>query len=253
MQGEGFNLSIVERVSELAQHVYFWLLAIVTMVGAAIKFWHLRTAPKTLLAFVQGKHGVGTVLDRKLLKCLSCVVVDDKPEDFPVDFMRGFFGSVIVETTVSLNDAPRLSKFDVIFLDVADVVAEDSRRGGAILIDRIRQYRKDGIVVSVSSKKYDVEVTKYFEAADIRIRKPVTARAIEEQFVAHLSTKVGPEALAREVDEAVMRVGGARKLRGVVREVMRARGQSMVAPRHVRLAGVEESFARLIAQLGRLA
>lgn len=245
------KIAVFEEISDLVQHVYFWGGVVIAICLGAIKLWRSRRASATFLEMVHRNFGIGSVLDRKLLRCMTCVVVDDKPDDFPVEFMRGFFYSVVVETKVSLNDAHRLSQFDVIFLDVADVVSEDARRGGALLIERIRQYRQDGIIVSVSSKKYDVEVTRYFEAADIRIRKPVTANSIEEQFMAHLGNKVGPESLAREIDEAVLRVAGARKLKSAVKLMTAPRG-IQGAPRPIQLAGVTEQYLRLASELGKI-
>lgn len=187
--------------SDIAEHAYFWIFTVFG--GSAVLIWRLVKSNRSyasLTDYVYKAFGSGEELLAKVVKQMSCVVVDDKPEDFPLDFLKGFFFSVSAETKVSLNDAKRLSHFDVIFLDVAGVVMEDAERGGAILIRDIRNFRRRGIIVSVSSKKYDVEVTNYFSIADIRLRKPIQATAVQQQIVAHLRGEAGPEALAKSID-----------------------------------------------------
>lgn len=242
--------------SELFQHLYFWVVVVIGGIAGFI-YKHrgrFRSPFSSVEDFVSSKTSGDRASLIRYVGSLRCVIVDDKPEDFPLEFMRGFFAAVSVETRVSLNDAKRLASFDVIFLDVANVVEEDRRHGGAILIDRIRQLGFQGIMIGVSSKKYDVEVTKYFELADIRIRKPVTAAAVEEQVLAHASSRSGPVALAKKLDEALIRVGGTKAAKRVAKAMpqLLSGPRSATAPKEIGRTGLTREFKLLLNELRRL-
>jgi hypothetical protein len=253
---ESKEIEELKNISEIAQHVYFWVVVVLGGVAFAIYglYRWFRGLPSSTEEVAISKAGNDRSYLIRYARSLTCVVVDDRLDDFPIDFMRRFFKSVSTETLVSLNDAERLAGFDVVFLDVAGVVSEDVQRGGAVLIERLRQHRSEGILISVSSKKYDVEVTRYFEVADIRIRKPVLAAAVEEQILAHIDNRAGPVALAKVVDRGVRRVVGRWRHSVLAREVARlAEGDlSIVPPAIVERAGVSAQYVELIRSLRRI-
>lgn len=245
----------IVKISELVQHAYFWVVTVLG--GGGVIAWRIFRARKvrypSLAGYVTGKFGAGEDLLLRVAKSLTCAVVDDKPEDFPADFLRGMFKSVAFENRVSLNDATRLAAFDVIFLDVAGVVVEDLQRGGAILIKRIRDLRSDGLIISVSSKKYDVEVTDYFEMADVRIKKPVQAATVQQQVMAHLRKEVGPLALAERIDSRLL----VDQRRGLRRQLINlldsaATPTAATVPSEVNVAGLRQDFQRLHGLVRRL-
>lgn len=242
------------RWSDIAQHTYFWIVTVVG--GLGLLLWRVTKAWGTpfpsLQACIRSKYGDGDDLLVRVAKSLTCVVVDDKPEDFPAEFLRGMFKSVFFETKVSLNDARRLSEFDVIFLDVAGVVVEDLQRGGALLIKDIRSLRSDGLIISVSSKKYDVEVTDYFEIADIRIRKPVQAATVQQQVMAHLRNEAGPMVIAHRIDTRLAL--DRRRLRRRLIDLLDSESALSTAdvPNELLTAGLGDDFLRIHKQLRRL-
>lgn len=245
----------ISQWSDVAQHAYFWLFTVLGSGGLLV--WKVVRARKvghrSLQAYVSSRHGDGDDLLVRVAKSLTCLVVDDKPDDFPSDFLRGMFKSVSFETKVSLNDARRLSEFDVIFLDVAGVVVEDLQRGGALLIKDIRNLRSDGLIISVSSKKYDVEVTDYFEIADVRIRKPVQAAIVQQQVMAHLRNEAGPFATAQKIDSRLAlteRKGLRRRLLGLLESKETLSSSNL--PSEILVAGLSEDFLRLHGQIRRL-
>lgn len=236
------------KISEIAQNIYFWLVTVGVGLALLVRtYWMHRQSPKTTLELTIGTFPDESAANVALLKKMSCVVVDDKIEDFPIDFMRKFFSGTVTESSVSLNDAARLSCYDVIFLDVMDVVQEDPKRGGAVLIESIRRFRKDGIIISVSSKKYDMDVMEYFKSADIHMRKPIRAPVVEEQLLAHMSRAVGPFALARKIDESVLRVFGPQKLKSLARHIEREvkKSQNASPPDFVKKVGVAHEYEML--------
>lgn len=205
-----------ENWSTLAQNIYFWLgtLIVPPIIFLVRHVRRLRSASKckTLLDYVSSIFPDERNAAPLVVRALSCVVVDDKPDDFPVDFMRGFFKSAEVRSSVSLSEARKLAAYDFIFLDVAGVVREDLEFGGATLIDDIRREGCRNTIISVSSKKYDLRVAEYFSSADIRIRKPLRVEDIRQQVLTHIEKKIGPHALARKIDAEFTRLHGARRL-----------------------------------------
>lgn len=242
------DVSSFNKLTELAQNIYFWVVTVIGAVGVTV--WRFAKSRRcefsSLNNYISKRFGMGDDLLVKTAKIMTCVVVDDEPVDFPLEFLRGFFASVSVETLVSLNDARRLADYDVIFLDVAGVVSEDLSRGGAVLINQIRGFRKSGIILSVSSKKYDIEVTDYFANADIRLRKPLQAASVRQQIMAHLRNEAGPAALASYIDERLGTSQGGR-LRKKLIECLGMGPASMrkSIPREVLMAGVESQFIEL--------
>lgn len=242
---DGFN-----AISSVAQNIYFWITFCVAIGVLYARLMKRAKAPKTISEYINRIDGDQNRATRKIIAYMSCVIVDDKPEDFPVDFMKNFFKSLSIEEKISLNDVGRISAHDIIFLDVADVVSEDLKRGGAILISRLREVKPEAIIVSVSSKKYDVEVTDYFAMADLTMRKPIRAATIEEQLVAHFNKKIGPHALAKEIDMTIDRVVGPGKLKSFARYFESAsKGRKPIISDVVRRAGIESRCNRLVSQI----
>lgn len=207
--------------STLAQNVYFWIVTIaVTPVAFAIRYLkRIRSGSRceTLLDHVNSIFSDERNVAPLVARAMTCVIVDDKLDDFPIDFMRGFFRSAEVRSSVSLSEAGTLAGYDFIFLDVAGVVREDLEFGGATLIDDIRREGRRNTIISVSSKKYDIRAGEYFLSADIRIRKPIRIEDIRQQILAHIEKKIGPHALARKVDLEFSRTHGSRALRKLSR------------------------------------
>lgn len=209
---EGF-----EGWSTLGQSLYFLLYTI--LIAPAMYLWKVyskrrhKKSVSSLLDYVNEKFPDESNATPLVARSMTCVIVDDKPGDFPVEFMKGFFKDTDVRSSVSLSEAGKLARYDFIFLDVAGVVSEDMEFGGATLIDDIRREGCKNTIISVSSKKYDMRVNNYFAKADIRIRKPLRVEDIRQQVFSHIEHKIGPHALAKKIDNDFKRLYGERQLK----------------------------------------
>lgn len=243
--------------SEFLQAIHFILVTVVGGVIAVLwKVWgrffssSARTGANSLSEVVARNFPDERNCASQVVRVLTCVIVDDKPEDFPVDFMRGFFGKVEVRSSVSLAEARVLAEYDFIFLDVAGVVVEDAEFGGATLIDDIQREGRRNTIVSVSSKKYDLRVTNYFATADIRMRKPLRVDDIRQQVLSHIEQKIGPHALARKIDSEYSRLYGVRKLKALARSF--ANSSSVHCSQDLGRAMVNSEFEALSDILSRM-
>ncbi len=58
-------------------------------------------------------------------------IIDDEIDSFPVDFIRKMGFQVNCYESISFADSLKITKYDVVFLDVKGVVEEDLEEGGA--------------------------------------------------------------------------------------------------------------------------
>lgn len=146
-------------------------------------------------------HVNGYTFDRKKVKI---VVVDDNPDDFPLDYLRNTFGQVMVYEKISLTEASKLIGYDLIFLDMMGVVKEDQKYGGLQLIKKIKELPDSPIVVAVSGARFDPTATDYFKTADDVLKKPLTEIKCEEAVVDLLIEKLSPYKSADIIDGEIM-------------------------------------------------
>lgn len=143
----------------------------------------------------------GYTFDRKQVKI---VVVDDNPDDFPLEYLRNTFGQVMVYEKISLTEASKLIGYDLIFLDMMGVVKEDQKYGGLQLIKKIKELPDSPIVVAVSGARFDPTATDYFRTADDVLKKPLTEIKCEEAVVDLLVEKLSPYKSADVIDGEIM-------------------------------------------------
>lgn len=145
----------------------------------------------------------GSLKDKRSAKDLVIAIVDDEPENFPVeDINRSDFAVEWIKT-VSLNDVEFLCDFDVIFLDITGVVKEDLQRGGFELIKRIKKKTKDTFVVGVSSKRFDPTLTEFWSLSDGQVKTPVNFVRFEEQVMKAWSCNFSSSHISSAIDDVV--------------------------------------------------
>lgn len=131
-------------------------------------------------------------------KIAHVAVVDDHPEDFPLDQLDNFKIESIPSVKVSgFND---LVKFDFIFLDMHGIVPDDPEQGGLKLIEYLRKSNPIQRICAVSSKGFDPTATDFFILANIRKRKPLTALECREAIIGQLQEKFDAEAICKRLD-----------------------------------------------------
>lgn len=137
-------------------------------------------------------------------KNVKIVIVDDNPDDFPLDYLRNTFGQVTVHEKISLSEASKLIGYDLIFLDMMGVVKEDPKYGGLQLIKKIKELPDSPIVVAVSGARFDPTAVDYFKTADDVLKKPLTEIKCEEVVLDLLKEKLSPHKSADVLDSEIM-------------------------------------------------
>lgn len=150
-------------------------------------FWLLR--PKDIIRFVQ-PVSLNKYLDSKNLRQnYKIVIVDDEPESFPVEYIRNLGFIVEVFEEISYADCEKLTKYDLVILDVMGVVKEDYEKGGAKVINFLKKQRNLLPVIAVSSGRFDAELNEYFKSSNDVLNKPIdeyklkqTIEALKKEF-----------------------------------------------------------------------
>jgi len=137
-------------------------------------------------------------------KGVKIVVVDDNPDDFPLDYLRSTFGQVTVFDKISLSEASKLVGYDLIFLDMTGVVKEDLKYGGLQLIKKVKELPDSPTVVAVSRARFDPTATDYFKIADDVLKKPLTEMKCEEVVLELVKDKLSPFKAADIIDSEIL-------------------------------------------------
>lgn len=111
-------------------------------------------------------------------KNLRIAVVDDRPDDYPLESLRRLGYSVVHIPRLELGDIPTLLAYQCILLDINGVLVEDPKRGGLEILKRLKA--ADGpYVVAVSSRGFDITMSEFFMLADHRLKKPIPQAEVE--------------------------------------------------------------------------
>ncbi len=134
-------------------------------------------------------------------KLSKVAIVDDEPEDFPINDLRGAGFSIKSYRQVKLADVAELAKFDVVFLDMYGIVKDDPASGGLRLISELRALNPGQKICAVSSKTFDPTASAFFKQADEVQKKPIAAQKCQELLRTLLGEKLNPLVLGRDIDQ----------------------------------------------------
>lgn len=167
-------------------------------------FPRVSKSPLSMKDWTVDKFGKESlVLNRALRSTLKIAIVDDKPEDIPIDYLRSCGYSVTVFTAISLAQSQQLLDYDLIAMDITNVVTEDLVRGGLELIRRVKANPSPPVVIAVSGKRYDPTVTEFFKLSDAQMKKPILAADLESEIEESLSKRLAPARIAQEMDAII--------------------------------------------------
>lgn len=143
----------------------------------------------------------GKSLQSSSAKSLRIAVVDDRPDDYPLESLRRLGYSVVHIASLGLGDIPSLLAYQCVLLDINGVLVEDPKRGGLEILKRLKA--ADGpYVVAVSSKGFDITMSEFFMLADQRLKKPIPQAEVEGIIESAYQAKYSAEEAARRVDTA---------------------------------------------------
>jgi CheY-like chemotaxis protein len=128
-------------------------------------------------------------------------IIDDQPEHYPVDYLRKRGFDLAVYEEVSLTNYEFINNYDLIFMDVTNVVKEDPQRGGFELIKRIRSEFDGIVIIGVSSKRFDPTLTEFFKMCDEQSRTPIAEQECESLIIELINKNFSPLNIAKEVDQ----------------------------------------------------
>lgn len=135
------------------------------------------------------------------VKHKKIAIVDDQPENYPIDYLRRISFYIQVFEKVSLSNFDFLNDYDLIFMDVTNVVEEDPSRGGFELIKKVREKFKDKVIIGVSSKKFDPTLTEFFKMCNTQCKTPIIERECEDLITEQLNKHFSPRLISRGIDE----------------------------------------------------
>lgn len=127
-------------------------------------------------------------------------IVDDNISDFPVAELKRAGYNIKTYKHVNVSEFDEISNYDVVFLDMLDIVKDDPTEGGLKLIKTLRSKNPRQKICAVSSKKFDPAATAFFKLADDTQNKPMSAQKCVQVIDTFLSEKLDPKTLAGELD-----------------------------------------------------
>ncbi|UTW13086.1 hypothetical protein [Marinobacterium rhizophilum] len=151
-----------------------------------------------LLSYIKNRSRIES---QEYLKRRKIAVIDDQPENYPVDYLRKRGFDLTTYEEVSLTDYSFIKNYDLIFMDVTNVVKEDPQRGGFELIKRVRAEFKEVVIVGVSSKRFDPTLTEFFMMCDEQSRTPIAEQDCENLITDLLEKNFSPVNIAKDIDK----------------------------------------------------
>lgn len=134
------------------------------------------------------KHYVSEAkLKSNAQKKIKIAVVDDEPDDFPISYLKQRGYEVVGYKSISLAESDVLHQYNIIFLDMINVVVEDKEKGAMELIKRLKLAKPSLYVIAVSKATFDPTVTDYFRLADDVEKKPIGEIRCDELISEYLS------------------------------------------------------------------
>jgi CheY-like chemotaxis protein len=177
---------------------------LVPLGGAALWMWRRArkrlARPRSFSALVKAKLGLPFPMEQ-LQSLAQVAIVDDNLSDFPVADLRKAGFQIKTYKHVGVADFDDLSQFDVVFLDMHDIVRDDPTEGGLKLIRVLRKKNPRQKICAVSGNQFNPSATAFFKLADDALNKPMSAQRCVEVLEAFLREKLDPVALARLLDE----------------------------------------------------
>ncbi|MGQ4500254.1 hypothetical protein ACUIA4_17945 [Vibrio parahaemolyticus] len=139
----------------------------------------------------------------KIYKTKSVAIVDDNPENYPIPYLNQSGYNITSIESVSLANIDHLLKYDLLILDITNIVVEDPKKGGLTLLKKLKSEKPDILTIAASSKRYDPTLTEFFKLADDQIKTPIEPEALEEKIINVLNYKYCPIAAAKRLDDSI--------------------------------------------------
>lgn len=154
-----------------------------------------RKRQSSIKNYIEEKHG-----EHAPLKHNKIAIIDDQPENYDINHINNIGFHVTSIKEISLSNIDSLSKYDVLILDISNVVIEDRVNGGLKLMTRARKAYPKKAIIAASSKKYDPSLTQFFKKANAVIDTPIRATDLEEAILDVIDECYSKNKLSIELD-----------------------------------------------------
>lgn len=162
---------------------------------------HLFTSDyKTMAAFtLTHAPNEEQILDT-LKSSMRIAILDDEPDEFPIDYLQKLGYSITPFTNVSLTQQRELSQYSLIFIDIKGVVEEDRETGGFTLLERLKKSNPRILAIAVSGKSFQPSLNQFFSMADSVLEKPIYPDECERAMTRVILFAFSPHAAAKNID-----------------------------------------------------
>lgn len=174
--------------------------SIVGIIIGLILYW----IPKeSILSFFKAKSINEFIKNKHLDKRYSIAIIDDEIDHYPVQYIKDLGFEVQCYESVSFSDADKISKHDLLILDVKGVVKEDPDEGGAKLLKIIKDEKPLLPIIAVSSGTFHVELNDYFDSTNGYVRKPINEFKIRELLLELKDEFLDVEKIAKKTSKEI--------------------------------------------------
>lgn len=135
-------------------------------------------------------------------KDLRIAILDDHPEDYPLESLRKLGYIINSLKNISLAEIPSLFNFQCLFLDINGVLDEDSKRGGLEILKRLKT-AEGPYLVAVSSRGFDITMSEFFMLADQRLKKPIPPADFEGIIEMAFNSSFSLHRAAERIDQLI--------------------------------------------------
>ncbi|MGJ0484369.1 MAG: hypothetical protein ACR65R_07530 [Methylomicrobium sp.] len=180
-------------------------------------------------------------------------IVDDQPNDFPIEELKsdGYQVNVYQEATLAITT--QLAAYDIVFLDMKGIVRDDPEFGGLKLIAELRNANPTQKICAVSSKTFDPTATEFFRQANDYKKKPLTAqecRSVIDAFLIDLFPLAGLVSGSRDALDLLLRTKRVTAIKAIKSFTANAFGENVLAQRLYTL-GLTKAQALPLINLAR--
>lgn len=187
------------------------LIAVLGFIGTIYAFtrwiWRLffkKNIPNSIESWAFDKFGSGGAsISAKCRKSIKIAVVDDEPGDIATQLLANLGYKVSIYTSISLAHIDELLSYDLVILDITNVVPEDPKKGGMLIIKTLKSALEPPLVIAVSGKRYDPSTTEFFKLADLVLKKPVQADKLSNTVNDILTPLFSLHGVAKNLDNAI--------------------------------------------------
>ncbi|WP_290526203.1 hypothetical protein [Alcanivorax sp.] len=183
------------------------LLGLFTVAGAVYSIYRRckkgledKNDYSSVVNYVRSNHEYDSV---EILKKRKIAIVDDQPENYPISYLRSIGFNISVYEEVSLANYNFIESYDLVFLDITNVVKEDPKRGGFELMKRVRSDMAGIVIIGVSSKRFDPTLTEFFRLADEQAKTPISEKDCEKLILRTLKKYYSPIHISGEIDDLI--------------------------------------------------